>query len=241
MKNRIFEIHDTGTEMYCMVTQFEKIDQDICEKIGIPIDYKIINVFGGGSSVCTFAGYNFDPEYFENKVFTEKYEGTYKAIGNIINSTKDIRYLPEVFNVESTRNFYNHIKCGSFNITKALEIISDYDNGNNNLRKILIKTEHAYMIKIYDIERKEEIFQKSSFSEERYCVPEYLWLPIKELDKNLIPELVRELKDPSLGLDKEKLKEKLKSALGNSPIINDTTVDDFFESYKKVKVILPNE
>lgn len=240
MKNRIFEVHDSGTEMYCMVTQFEKIDQDICKKIGIPIDYKIINVFGGGSSVCTFAGYNFDPEYFENKVFTEKYEGTYKAIGNIINSTKDIRYLPEVFDVEATRNFYNHIKSGSFNITDALEKISDNDNGNDNLRKILIKTEYAYIIRIYDIEKKEEIFGKSSFgTDEKYCVPEYLWLPIKELDKSLIPELVKELHEPGTGLDKGKIKKIMKSAMGNSPFLNETTIDDFFESYKKVKVILP--
>ena len=239
MKNRIFEIHDTGTEMYCMVTQFEEIDKEICDKIGIPTNYKIINVFGGGASVCTFAGYNFNPDFFENKIFTEEYEGTYKAIGNIINSTKDIRYLPEVFDVEATRNFYNNVKCGSFDITDMLEIISDNDNGNNNLRKILIKTEHAYKIKVYDIEKKLEIFEKSSFRDEKNCVPEYLWLPIKELDKVLISELVSELKNPSSGLNKERIKNLMKSVIAVSPFGKDSLVDDYFESYKKVKVILP--
>ena len=87
---------------------------------------------------------------------------------------------------------------------------------------------------------EEEIFGKTSFGEdEKYCVPEYLWLPIKELDKSLIPELVKELHEPGAGLNKEEIKKVMKSVIGNSPFANETTVDDFFESYKKVKVILP--
>ena len=70
-------------------------------------------------------------------------------------------------------------------------------------------------------------------------MPEYLWLPIKELDKSLIPELVKELHESGAGLDKGKIKKIMKSVIGNSPFANETTVDDFFESYKKVKVILP--
>ena len=55
----------------------------------------------------------------------------------------------------------------------------------------------------------------------------------------MISELVSELKNPSSGLNKERIKNLMKSVIAVSPFGKDSLVDDYFESYKKVKVILP--
>ncbi len=179
MKNRLLKIKDSGTELYCIVNQFEEIDKEKCNKIGIPTNYRIINVFNG-TRVCTFAGYNFNPEYFENRVFEESYEGTFKAIGNVLNSSKDLKYLPDEINVEQIRKYYNSIKCNTINIEQILEDVSVYDS--DKLCKMLYIQNDCIKISIFDTETKDCIFEEATSSKwlNNY-IASYLWIPVKEI------------------------------------------------------------
>lgn len=186
MRNRLIKIKDSVTQLYCIVNQFEEIDKEKCDEIGIPTNYRIINVFNT-SNVCTFAGYNFNSEYFENKVYSEKYEGTFKAIGNVINSVSDIKYLPDTIDVEKIRNYYNSFKTNTIIIDSVLEFIREYDT--EKLCKILFSESKSITIAIFDIEKKDCVFKQTEYTSQfNNAIVSYLWIPIRELNVSNIDE-----------------------------------------------------
>lgn len=183
MKTRLIRIKDTWTEFFCVLTQFESVDEEYCRQIGINTDYKILNCFES-SGVCTFAGY-LTSDFFENKVFSRSFTGTYGAIGEVLKSIgNEIKYLPETLDVEKTRKFFNEINndpLGLYHFEEAL--IDDY--AWNKIRKRKINIQNGFRIELCVEEGNE---WKCKYSREYTKVQHeieraimiYLWLPCEE-------------------------------------------------------------
>jgi hypothetical protein len=183
MKTRLIRIKDTWTDFFCVLTQFESVDKDFCDKIGIGTDYKILNGFEG-SNVCTFAGYLSD-NFFENKVCSRSFEGTYKAIGNILRSIgNEIKYLPETLDVEKTRNFFNDINSDYLGLRGFINGLSD-DYAWDEIRKRKTTIQDGFQIELCIEDESgwkcvySRDFTKSQYEIERAIII-YLWLPYEE-------------------------------------------------------------
>lgn len=185
MRTRLIEVLDDGTQLYCLVTQFEEIDAENCKKIGIPTNYTIYNTFRG-SYISTFAGYNFHPEYGESRVSSKEYSGTFKAIGTVIKFIENIKYLPDVLDVGAVRNFYNIVKGYDSVLEGVQESISDFNN--EDLRKIIFKAFSRIHILIVHSKTKEHVYETSSSWNDEYAYSKYLWIPVPELDTKNIHE-----------------------------------------------------
>lgn len=186
MKTRLLKILDKDTSYFCVVNQFENTDEKICQEIGISTNYRIINEFKG-SCVCTYASYDFHPSHFQNKVVdAESYEGTTKAIGNILNSIGDLRYLPEEINAESVRNYYNVLKGFDPFLEKYKEMDPVY---NAELRKILFQSNGKYYLKIFDLNDNNRCVFEQFFPKKELIVPIYLLLPEEKLDESLVKKM----------------------------------------------------
>ena len=182
MKHRLIEILDAGTVMYAHITQFEKIDEEICAKIGIRTDYVILNIFHG-SYVNTFAGYDFDKDYFNSKTINKDYKSTDKGIGLAIKSVNDIKYLPDPLNVEHARMLSIYIDHDSgIDINNIYQEINDYDH--KDLRKVLYMPFNSPRFDIINIKTNEIVYWRFSTGKIKDMIPLYLWLPIKPITKN---------------------------------------------------------
>ena len=183
MKTRLIRIKDTWTDFFCVLTQFESVDEEYCRQIGINTDYKILNCFES-SGVCTFAGY-LSSEFFENKVFSRSFTGTYGAIGNVLKSIgNEIKYLPETLDVEKTRNFFNEINNDPLGLHHFEDALID-DYAWNKIRKRKIHIQNGFRIELCvedENEWKCEYSREFTNSQEeiKRGVMIYLWLQFEE-------------------------------------------------------------
>lgn len=166
-----------------MLTQFESVDKEFCDLIGIRTDYKILNCFEA-SRVCTFAGYLSD-DFFENKVCSSGFDGTYKAIGDVLKSIgTEIKYLPDTLDVEKTRNFFNDINGDYLGLHEfENELSDDYTWMEVRKRKINIQDGCRIELCVEDNKNWKCVYSRD-FTKNQHEIERatmiYLWLPYEE-------------------------------------------------------------
>ena len=187
MITRIVKVKDYLTCMYFLVTQFEEVDKTECEKIGIAPGFKIINRISG-RVVDTFAGYEFDPERYDESIAeqSKKYvpDGTSHAFGLLLNEFEDIRKLPNEVDVEKIRNIWGRLNRMIFMDDGILKTVEE--NNIDNLRKCLYSRSRIMCIALIDINKNEMIYEQSSTSDLNAVLPRYLWIPVKEAELEYI-------------------------------------------------------
>lgn len=187
MRTRLLTILDSMTEIYCLITEFEETDAEICKKIGIPTNFRILNFFSG-SYIIPFAGYDFHPEYFKNRVKLEDFAGTYKATGIILKQTKNIKVLPNPMNVEEIRNHYiRMLHSRDSLLQKIMEKVNEYEP--EKLRKIIFIALKSIHISIINLESKEVIYEAYSTWKKEMVLPLYLWVPLKKITDEELTEV----------------------------------------------------
>ncbi len=183
MITRVFEISDTYTKDFYLVVQFEEIDKDLCKKLLIAPGFKIINRIVG-RRVESFAGYSFNPEdpyeNIENQSSKVQIDGTIQSFGILLSGFKDIKKLPERIDLEKIRRYWSRMRKVFVN-NNIIELIADYSK--DDLRKILYRSIQNH-IAIIDVSKNEVLISIGSTSELERLIPEYLWIPVKEISEN---------------------------------------------------------
>lgn len=193
MKSRLIRIKDTDTDFFCILHQFDPIDEVFCRQIGINTNYKILNCFEG-TYVSTFAG-NLLDDFFDNKTVTHStFTGTYKAIGDVLKAVgNEIKYLPDVLNVEKTRLFYISVEGDPLGLNELIqnvnEVITNFDECN--IRKRLTSLKNGICIQIFhaDGNTQQKILEinytghdKESINlEKQRATMIFLWLPYEKI------------------------------------------------------------
>lgn len=188
MITRIFEISDTHTKEFYLVIQFEDIDKALCTRLHISPGFKIVNRING-RQVQTFAGYKFNPidpyENIECQSSKLQVDGTIQSFGLLIGSIDDIKLLPEKIDLEFIRLYWIRLK-NSFVDKDMLEIIQE--NDKDDLRKVLYHSIQNH-IAIINIRTKEKLFDIGTTSTIERMVPEFLWIPVKEITKEEMADI----------------------------------------------------
>lgn len=175
----MIKVLDTGTEVHYVITEFEAVDKDVCDEIGIPTSYKILNKISG-TYTSTLAGYNFHPYRPDIRVRSEGMDGTDRALLSLLNSTSSIKILPEKIEVEEIRLLQSSL---SFSISQAREITNAVEEVGElrNFRKVFhISTLGFAKISIFHSQTKEVIETFVAFGGFEQAFPNYLWVPIQE-------------------------------------------------------------
>lgn len=190
MITRIFKVTDTWTLMYFLVTMFEPIDEPICKEIGISPGFKIANRMAG-RVVDTFAGYEFDPDDYDQSIEAQtrgySLDGTSNAFGLLLSEIKDIRLLPDTVDVEQIRRFWLRSSRGMFIGDGLLEAVQDRDVGH--FRKCLYCTSSQRHIAIIDTATDKVVYDTGSSAGLQHTLPQYLWLPVEEGELEYLKKL----------------------------------------------------
>jgi len=180
MVTRIFEVLDEWTKMFIMVVQFEEVDKELCQKIGIAPRFKIVSRISGRVVDC-FAGYEFDPnDYYykpENQTKNFVTDGTINAFSILLSETKDIKKLPNTINVKLVRDIWVNTCRGHFITGGIMETIAE--SHDHELRKCIYKWDKLTYLAIIDLDTKEVVYDIGSQDIKR-LISEYLWIPTKE-------------------------------------------------------------
>lgn len=181
MITRIFEVLDTATINHFLVVRFEEFDKELCESLHIAPGFTIVNRISG-RKVETFAGYRFSPDNPYESIKSQSCEieedGTINTFGLILSHTSDIKLLSDKINLESIREYWCDT-TGIF-IQKFIDVIEENDKAN--LRKCLYKSLQNHIV-LVDIKLKEKVFEVTSTMDVKDMIVEYLWIPVKEIEK----------------------------------------------------------
>lgn len=193
MKSRLIQIKDADTDFFCILHQFDPVDEAFCKQIGVSTNYKILNCFEG-TYVSTFAGDLLD-DFFHNKIVTySTFTGSYKAIGDVLKAVgNEIKYLPDVLNVEKTRLFYNSVKGDPLGLNGLIqdvnEVITNFDECD--IKKRLTPIANGMSIHIFHddgntqkkiLEKKYTGHDKESIElEKQRATMIFLWLPYENI------------------------------------------------------------
>ena len=103
MKTKFVTLLDTGTQMSCLVLQFEEADRNFCKQAGFSPGLKIVLRFSGRAVSC-IAGFELRDDYcgkISDLSFEMVPDGTIRAFKEMLHYLEDIRMLPDEVNVES--------------------------------------------------------------------------------------------------------------------------------------------
>jgi len=205
MITKIFRVLDFATQMYFLVIEFEEADKELCDLLSISPGFKIVNRISG-SYVDSYAGYRFNPNILSDSIEgrSRKYciDGTSNAFSLLLGEVSDIRRLPFEIDVQKIRNFWINTSRGLF-IDKILEVCEEANR--SNLRKCIYRAIDWLHIAIYDVEKKEVIYDISSSASLNEILPKYLWIPVieameKEIDKKKICVYMKEMLRPKINV-----------------------------------------
>ena len=143
--------------------------------------------------MSTFAG-NLLDDFFENKIVTHStFTGTYKAIGDVLKAIgNEIKYLPDVLNVEKTRLFYISVKGDPLGLNGLIDDVNEVITGFDecNIRKRLTSVKNGMCIQIFHddgitqqmiLEKNYTGRDKESIDRQRQrAIMIFLWLPYEE-------------------------------------------------------------
>src|SRR5690349_1829052 len=116
MKTKFVNLLDTGTQMSCLVLQFEDTDKDFCKQAGFSPGLKIVLRFNGRAVSC-IAGFELRDDYggkISDLNFKMEPDGTIRAFKEMLHYVDDIRMLPDEVNVESWREDLISLKWSHF-------------------------------------------------------------------------------------------------------------------------------
>jgi hypothetical protein len=182
MKTKFVELRDTGTQMSCLVLQFEDTDKNFCKQAGFSPGLKIVLRFNGRAVSC-IAGFELRDDYggeISDLSFEMVPDGTIRAFKEMLHYVDDIRVLPDEVNVESWREDLISLKWSHFIPESLQDILEEFEH--SALRKVAYRPKGLRMPHwaIINKEKNEVVFDTSSTETNlpRFIAP-FLWIPIQ--------------------------------------------------------------
>lgn len=211
MKIKNVRVIDEGTEMKFILLQTEECDMDLFKGTGIRTGYKIVIQITGG--IAAAGGFNFVPEYgsslHERSREIIKESGTTNALGLYLNSTDNIKSLPDCIDVNNLRKSWTALKSKYFTIKTHLDRL--YEEGvlaeEEQFKKVLFRTKILSGLNIAIVDQELKSLWTTHTSSERTQIADYLWIPFDEVEEDKWDEFVNINK--LIGVEKVKYSDSI--------------------------------
>jgi hypothetical protein len=197
MRCKFLDITDEYTSIPILILEFEEADGVFLKKIGWDSGLRVVLNFSRKRVSC-ISGKSFKEDYgetIEELSQTMDVNGTIISFKESLNYIKDIRQLPDQFNVCDYRKKRILVRNRMFIGREVYDIIDDYglDYCQDYLRKY--KYTKPYIgyshIAIFDVKTKELLSDVGRSSEyDLNILSEYMWIPFPEANDDEIESVM---------------------------------------------------